>query len=53
MGFTDNIETAFETIDKDNLSEVRKSALASFKTLGLPSARHEEWKYTHIKTKLP
>ena len=53
MGFTDNIETTFETIDKDNLSEVRKSALASFKTLGLPSARHEEWKYTHIKTKLP
>jgi Fe-S cluster assembly protein SufD len=53
MSLTDNIETAFETIDKDNLSEVRKSALASFNTLGLPSARHEEWKYTHIKTKLP
>lgn len=53
MAFTDNIETVFETIDKDNLSEVRKTALDNFKTLGLPSARHEEWKYTHIKTKLP
>ena len=53
MGFIENIETAFETIGNDNLSEVRKSALASFKSLGLPSARHEEWKYTPIKTKLP
>ena len=52
MSFTDNIETAFETIDKDNLSEVRKAALEVFKTLGIPSARHEEWKYTNIKTKL-
>jgi Fe-S cluster assembly protein SufD len=53
MGFTDYIETIFETIDKDNLSAVRKIALESFRTLGLPSTRHEEWKYTHIKTKLP
>jgi Fe-S cluster assembly protein SufD len=53
MAFTDNIETTFDTLDKGNLSEIRKAALASFKTMGLPSARHEEWKYTHIKTKLP
>ena len=53
MSFADNIETTFEAIDKDNLSAVRKNALANFKTLGIPSARHEEWKYTHIKTKLP
>ena len=53
MSFSDNIESAFETIGKDNLTEVRKTALASFKILGIPSARHEEWKYTHIKTKLP
>ncbi|MCW3128068.1 MAG: Iron-regulated transporter permease protein SufD [Bacteroidetes bacterium] len=52
MAFTDNIESAFETIGKDNLSEVRKTALENFKTLGIPSARHEEWKYTNIKTKL-
>ena len=52
MGFTDNIETAFETIDKDNLSQVRQAALEAFKALGIPSARHEEWKYTNIKTKL-
>jgi Fe-S cluster assembly protein SufD len=52
MSFTDNIESAFATIGKDNLTEVRKTALETFKTLGLPSARHEEWKYTNIKTKL-
>ena len=52
MSFTDNIDVAFETIDNDNLSVVRKSALDEFKTLGIPSARHEEWKYTPIKTKL-
>jgi Fe-S cluster assembly protein SufD len=52
MGFTDNIEAAFATIDKDTLSEVRQTALENFKALGLPSARHEEWKYTNIKTKL-
>jgi Fe-S cluster assembly protein SufD len=53
MSFVDNIETAFENIDRDNLSIEREAALASFTSLGLPSARHEEWKYTHIKTKLP
>jgi Fe-S cluster assembly protein SufD len=53
MGFTDNIETDFKAIDKDTLSAVRTDALASFKNMGLPSARHEEWKYTNIKTKLP
>jgi Fe-S cluster assembly protein SufD len=53
MSIVDNIEAEFETIDKDNLSKVRENALDSFKKLGLPSARHEEWKYTHIKTKLP
>ena len=53
MSFADNIDVAFETIGNKTLSDVRKNALASFKTLGIPSARHEEWKYTHIKTKLP
>jgi hypothetical protein len=53
MGFAENIDSTFETMDKDNLSAIRESALSSFKALGIPSARHEEWKYTHIKTKLP
>jgi len=53
MSFVNNIDTAFESIDKDTLAEVRESALTSFKALGLPSARHEEWRYTNIKTKLP
>jgi Fe-S cluster assembly protein SufD len=53
MGFAENIDSTFETMDKNNLSAIRESALTSFNALGIPSARHEEWKYTHIKTKLP
>lgn len=33
--------------------EIRHVALEAFRTLGIPSTRHEEWKYTNIKTKLP
>ncbi|MDB5283557.1 MAG: Iron-regulated transporter permease protein SufD, partial [Bacteroidota bacterium] len=35
------------------LHKLRKEALSSFQKLGIPGNRHEEWKYTHIKTKLP
>lgn len=53
MSFTDNIEKQFDALPADSLSPMRKEALLSFEKLGLPSARHEEWKYTNIKTKLP
>lgn len=42
----------FETVDKANLPALRKSALEAFERLGVPSNRHEEWKYTNIKAKL-
>jgi len=38
---------------EDSATAIRQEALAAFKTLGIPSTRHEEWKYTNIKTKLP
>lgn len=53
MSFVDHLDATFDTIDKDTLSAVRKTAFEQFKKLGIPSSRHEEWKYTHIKTKLP
>lgn len=53
MAFTDNIEGSFAALEKNALTSEREAALASFKTLGVPSGRHEEWKYTNIKTKLP
>lgn len=31
---------------------LRKSALDAFDKLGIPTTRHEEWKYTNIKAKL-
>lgn len=53
MAFTDNIDSSFAAVEKDLLTAEREAALASFKVLGVPSGRHEEWKYTNIKTKLP
>ncbi|MCW5909184.1 MAG: Fe-S cluster assembly protein SufD [Chitinophagales bacterium] len=41
-------ETAFT---KESLP-LRKNALEAFEKLGIPSMRHEEWKYTNIKAKL-
>ncbi|MBS1622391.1 MAG: Fe-S cluster assembly protein SufD [Bacteroidetes bacterium] len=53
MAFIDNIDSSFAAVEKDLLTAEREAALASFKVLGVPSGRHEEWKYTNIKTKLP
>lgn len=52
MSLSENILTEFETADKTNLGGLRKSALDAFEKLGVPSNRHEEWKYTNIKAKL-
>ncbi|HLP52966.1 MAG TPA: Fe-S cluster assembly protein SufD [Chitinophagales bacterium] len=54
MGFTENIAKQFDSLEvKDNAtSTVRKNALSAFQKLGIPSTRHEEWKYTNIKSKL-
>ena len=56
MSLAENIVTEFELAKEnmnESLSNVRKDAFASFQKLGIPSNRHEEWRYTNIKTQLP
>jgi len=60
MSFADNIVSEFELAAKglngekeSSLFAIRKDALSSFQKLGIPSNRHEEWRYTNIKTQLP
>ena len=54
MSFTENLETQFAqlTEKKDSLFDKRREGLNAFLQLGIPSTRHEEWKYTNIKTRL-
>jgi Fe-S cluster assembly protein SufD len=58
MSFADKINSEFELAEKNISSEhilahIRKDAFTSFQKLGIPSNRHEEWRYTNIKTQLP
>jgi Fe-S cluster assembly protein SufD len=53
MIFTEYIKQAFDAISPDSLTPIRTEAMKAFEKLGVPSNRHEEWKYTPIKTKLP
>ncbi len=60
MSFADKIVSEFELAAKNlngekesSLFAMRKEALSSFQKLGIPSNRHEEWRYTNIKTQLP
>ncbi len=60
MALQDNIAKQFELLEKNLngqkggvLHNIRKEAFAVFQQLGLPGMRHEEWKYTNIKTRLP
>ena len=60
MSLTEKIVAEFESLEKNLNGEknhplfgVRKEALSSFQKLGIPGMRHEEWKYTNIKTQLP
>lgn len=55
MNLTETIQSQFAITEKDrgNLSAIRKEAFSAFQKLGIPGNRHEEWRYTHIKTKLP
>lgn len=52
MGLLENIEKQFTEVSNTNVVELRKNAFTAFEKLGIPSSRHEEWKYTNIKTKL-
>ena len=53
MSLVDKIVAENNIESQNGAQEIRVTALAAFKTLGLPTTRHEEWKYTNIKTKLP
>lgn len=54
MSVVENISKQFELLEKKgkSLSVLRREAMTAFEKLGIPSTRHEEWKYTNIKTKL-
>jgi Fe-S cluster assembly protein SufD len=45
-------EAALNGQSKTNLHQLRLKALSSLETLGLPTIKHEEWKYTNLKTLL-
>lgn len=52
MSFTENISKQFAEVSNTNVVVLRKNAFTAFEKLGFPTSRHEEWKYTNIKTKL-
>lgn len=45
-------ETALNGQSKTNLHQLRLKALRRLETLDLPTVKHEEWKYTNLKTLL-
>jgi len=47
-----NLESQFAVAENDVTKPLREKALQTFEQLGIPTSRHEEWKYTNIKTKL-
>ena len=60
MSLVEKIVSEFELSAKglngekdSSLFQTRKEALTSFQKLGIPGNRHEEWRYTNIKTRLP
>lgn len=54
MDLAGNIEKEFKFVDQSGtVGAVRREAFTAFTKLGIPNTRHEEWKYTNIKTKLP
>jgi Fe-S cluster assembly protein SufD len=55
MDFTENIQSEFALMQKrlpNQGLDIRKRALDAVGQLGIPTTKHEEWKYTNIKTKL-
>ncbi|MFN8288076.1 MAG: Fe-S cluster assembly protein SufD [Chitinophagales bacterium] len=47
------LEGGLTALNSEALHQLRLQAISAFNALGIPSTRHEEWKYTNIKTKLP
>lgn len=58
MGLKEKIAEEYTAQNTDRksdspISKKREEAYQHFTKLGLPSNRHEEWRYTHIRNKLP
>src|SRR5579871_6016715 len=57
MSLAEKIALEFEAAEKQQTQsselKMRKEAFSAFQRLGIPGNRHEEWRYTNIKTKLP
>ncbi|MFI5154130.1 MAG: Fe-S cluster assembly protein SufD [Chitinophagales bacterium] len=52
MGTIEYFKERFESLASENgaavLDPIRKNAFAAFSRMGIPTTRHEEWKYTRI-----
>ena len=52
--FTEIIKRDFDQYkqqaENDNFSAIREQAYVEFEKLGFPTTKHEEWKYTNLKT---
>lgn len=46
------LEQQFKQLQIKQIEKIRIEAFRAFEKLGIPTSRHEEWKYTNIKTKL-
>ncbi len=44
------LQTAVAQLAADSLTSVRQDALANFVDLGLPTTRHEDWRYTNLSS---
>lgn len=53
MSLAEKIAGEFSQQQAGSVPALRKEAFRAFEQLGIPGTRHEEWKYTNIKTKLP
>lgn len=47
-----SVAEQFNDLDTPSAEGIRLKAFKAFEQLGIPTSRHEEWKYTNIKTKL-
>jgi Fe-S cluster assembly protein SufD len=44
----DNLKSEFQLIDSSSLNDIKKTAWTSFETLGFPTVKNEEFKYTNF-----
>lgn len=52
MDITEQFKQIEKSWSADTLA-LRNHSLNAFRQLGIPTSRHEEWKYTNVKAKLP